>query len=178
MAGSITHGLGQWVNQELKPIVHKLPSYIKGSEHLLQRLKTTNFDPSCVSFFSCDAVLMYMNIDTSHALTVLLPFLSTLPLCTECPANAGIAALEILMRQNVFKLGDTYWKQNSGTAMGTPPGANYAKLYYVTWELKFTSNYVDNLALYCRYIDDGISLWIHNPDPTSVENLLPPFKQQ
>ena len=150
-AGSITHGLGRWVDQELKPIVHKLPSYIKSSEHLLQRLKTTNFDPSRVSFFSCDAVSMYTNIDTNHALAVLLPFLSTSPLCTECPANAIIAALEILMRQNVFKLGDTYWKQNTGTAMGTPPGANYAELYYGTWELEFTSNYVDNLALYCGY---------------------------
>jgi hypothetical protein len=53
------------------------------------------------------------------------------------------------MRQNVFKLGDTYWKQNSGTAMGTPPGANYAELYYGTWEIEFTTNFLENLALYC-----------------------------
>jgi hypothetical protein len=63
------------------------------------------------------------------------------------------------------KLGDTYWKQNSGTAMGRPPGANYAELYYGTWEIEFTKNYLDNLALYCRYIDDGIGLWIHHPGP-------------
>jgi hypothetical protein len=169
-AGSITHGLGRWVDQELKPIVHKLPSYIKSSEHLLKRLKNTNFDPSNVSFFSCDAVSMYTNIDTNHALEVLEHFLANSPLCTGCPANAVITALDILMRQNVFKLGDTYWKQNSGTAMGTPPGANYAKLYYGTWEIEFTANFLENLALYCRYIDDGIGLWIHHPDPDIDRN--------
>jgi hypothetical protein len=95
-AGSITHRLRRWVDQELKPIVHKLPSYIKSSEHLLKRLKNTNFDPSNVSFFSCNAVSMYTNIDTNHALEVLQPFLSTLPLCARCPANAIITALDIL----------------------------------------------------------------------------------
>jgi hypothetical protein len=148
-----------------KSIVHKLPSYSKSSEHLLKRLKNTNFDPSNVSFFSCDAILMYTNINTNHALEVLEPFLSTSTLCTGCPANTFITALKILMRQNVFKLGDTYWKQNSGTAMGTPPGANYDKLYCGTWVIEFTANYLDNLALYCRYIDDGIGLWIHHPYP-------------
>jgi hypothetical protein len=114
-AGSIPHGLGRWVDQELKPIVHKRTSYIKSSEHLLKRLRNTNFDPSNASFFSCNTVLMYTNIDTNYALKVLEPFLSNSPLCTGCPANAVITALDILMRQNAFKLGDTYWKQNSGT---------------------------------------------------------------
>jgi hypothetical protein len=113
---------------------------------------------------------MYTNINTNHALEVLEPFLANSPLCTGCPANAVITALDILMRQNVFKLGDTYWKQNSGTTMGTPPGANYAELYYGTWEIKFTVNFLENLALYCRYIDDGIGLWIHHPDPDIDRN--------
>jgi hypothetical protein len=169
-AGSITHGLGRWVDQELKPLVHQLPSYIRSSTHLLERLKATNFDPSNVSFFSCDAVSMYTNIDTNHALETLYPFLCTSPLCSACPADAIIAALEILMRQNVFKFGDTFWKQNTGTAMGTPPGANYAELYYGTWEINFLDNFKDHLALYCRYIDDGIGLWIHHPDPDTDRN--------
>jgi hypothetical protein len=177
-AGSITHGLGRWVDQELKPIVNKLPSYIRSSTHLLERLKSINFEPSNVSFFSCDAVSMYTNIDTTHALETLHPFLTTSPLCAGCQANAIITALEILMRQNVFKLGDTYWKQKTGTAMGTPPGANYAELYYGTWEIEFLEYFLGNLALYCRYIDDGIGLWIHHPDPDIDRNHSPPYKRQ
>jgi hypothetical protein len=62
-AGSITHGLGQWVDQELKPIVKKRPSYIRSSAHLLAWLKAINFDPLNVLFFSCDAVSMYTIFD-------------------------------------------------------------------------------------------------------------------
>jgi hypothetical protein len=36
-------------------------------------------------------------------------------------AEAIICALEIVMRNNLFKFGDTYWLQITGTAMGTPP---------------------------------------------------------
>jgi hypothetical protein len=55
---------------------------------------------------------MYTNIDTTHALVSLHPFLQTLPLSAGCLANAIIAAhLDILMQQNVFKLGDAFWKK-------------------------------------------------------------------
>jgi menaquinone-dependent protoporphyrinogen IX oxidase len=145
-AGSITHGLGRWVDQELKPIVKKLPSYIRSSAHLLERLKAINYDPSNVSLFSCDTISMYTNINTAPVLEVLHPFLRTLPLCAGCQADAITStALEIRMRQNVFKFGDTFWRQKSGTAMGTPPGANYAELYYGTWGIDFVDYSVQAL---------------------------------
>jgi hypothetical protein len=178
MAGSITHGLGRWVNQELKLIVHKLPSYIKSSKHLLKRLKNTTFDPSNVSFFSCDAVSMYTNIDTNQALEVLQPFLSTSPLCAGCPANTIITALDILMRQNVFKLGDTYWKQNSGTTMGTPPDAYYAGLYYAApgiSSLPQTTSITQHSTADTSAMASGSGSIIQTP--TLIAMLLPPSKR-
>jgi hypothetical protein len=176
-AGSITQGLGSWVDQELKPIVKKLPSYIRSLAHLLKQLKAINYNPSNVLFFSCDAVSMYNNIDTAHALEVLHPFLRTLPLCAGCQTDAITVALEIIMRQSIFKFGDTFLRQKSGTAMGTPPGANYTKLYYSTWEIDFVDYFRTSLALYCRYIDNGIGLWIHRIQTrTSTNSTLLPFK--
>jgi hypothetical protein len=58
------------------------------------------------------------------------------------------------------------------TAMDTPPGANYAELYYSTWEIEFLEYFLENLALYCRYIDNGIGLWIHHLDPNIDQNLV------
>jgi hypothetical protein len=88
-----------------------------------------------VSFFSCDAVSMYNNIDAAHALEVLHPALpqNLTTLRRGCQADSITVTFEILMRQNVFEFGDTFWRQKSGTAMGTAPGANYTKLYYCTW---------------------------------------------
>jgi hypothetical protein len=81
------------------------------------------------------------------------------------PWSCHKVTLEILMRQNVFKFGDTFWRQKTGTTMGTPLGANYARLYYGTWELCFADCFRTSLALYCHYIDDGIGLRIHHSDP-------------
>jgi hypothetical protein len=108
---------------------------------------------------------MYTIINTAQALEFLHPFFRTSPLCAGCQADAITVALEILMRQNLFKFGDTFWRQKTGTAMGTPLGANYARLYYGTWELCFADCFRTSLALYCRYIDDGIGLRIHHSDP-------------
>jgi hypothetical protein len=35
--------------------------------------------------------------------------------------DALISALEIVFRNNYFAVGNTYWKQKSGTGMGMPP---------------------------------------------------------
>jgi hypothetical protein len=136
-AGNIMHILGHWGDQELKSLVKKLPSYMKSSANLLEWLKAINFDPSDVSFLSCNTVSIHTNIDTAHALETLLHFLQTLPLFARCQANTITVALKILMRQNVFKFGNTFWRQKSGTTMATPPGSNYAELYNGTWENDF-----------------------------------------
>jgi hypothetical protein len=46
VSGSITHGLGQWLDQQLKPIVKKLASYISSFSDLKQRLQKLKFTPS------------------------------------------------------------------------------------------------------------------------------------
>ena len=165
VSGSITHGLGRWLYQALKPIVRQLPSYIASSLDLKNRLGRLNVDFSNVSLFSCDAVSMYTNIDTDHALEVIAHFLRTSPLCDGLPHAAIIAGLEILMRNNFFRFGDTFWHQRQGTAMGTPPAPPYATLYFGIHELEVVPFFAASLASYSRYIDDVFGCWIHDDDP-------------
>jgi hypothetical protein len=104
----------QTFKRTTKSIVHKLPPYIKSStQHLLELLKAINFNPSNMSFFSCkNAVSICTHINTKQVLKTLQPFLSALPLCAGCPTNAAIiTALDNLMHQNIFKLGNKFWKQ-------------------------------------------------------------------
>jgi hypothetical protein len=164
-SGSISCGLGQWLDQQLKPIVKQLPSYISSSFDLKQKLQ--QFTPSHVSMFTCDTVSMYTNINTAHALNKIAVFLQTSPLCRGCLANKIIKGIQILMGNNIFQFGDMYLIQQDGTAMGTPPPApDYATPYFGIHELETGPTFEASLAAYFCYIDGCIGLWLHHPDPS------------
>jgi hypothetical protein len=107
-----------------------------------------------------DAISMYTKIDTDHALEKIAFFLRNHALAKGLPTEAIIDGLELIMRWNIFMFGDTYWRQLTGTAMGTPPACAYATLYYAIHELDMPPHLRRCLALYKRYIDDGIGIWI------------------
>ena len=71
---------------------------------------------------------MYTNIDTEHAVSEILNFLRTSPLCH------GITTIETTIR-GLYKFGDTSWLQRTGLAMGTPPACMYATLYFAIFEM-------------------------------------------
>ena len=48
----------------------------------------------------------------------------------QFPTDFFLAALEIIMKLNVFSFDDTFWLQTSGTAMGTPAACNYATIAF------------------------------------------------
>lgn len=164
VAGSLTHGLGRWVDQQLQPLCRLLPSYLKSSLELKTQLQALTLDTPRVRFFTADASAMYTNIDTDHALEKIATFLRTSPLCTGAPTEAIIQALTIIMRRNYFKFGDTAWLQTTGTAMGTPPGCVYATLYFGIWEMEILPLFENCLPYYRRYIDDCFGVWQCHPD--------------
>ena len=63
---------------------------------------------------------MYTNIPTGPALQMISQYLARNEF-DGVPVKALVAALSLVMKNNVFTFGDTTWKQRSGTAMGTPP---------------------------------------------------------
>ena len=121
VAGSITHGIGRWLDQQLQPIVRQLPTYLKSSFQLKTDLdQLPDVNSNHMSFFTGDIVAMYPSIDIPDALRRISQFLQTSPLAIHCPKIAIISALEIIMTRNCFRFGNTYWLQLDGTAMGTP----------------------------------------------------------
>ena len=150
----------------LKRVAQKrLTTYIISSDQLVGTL-TKKFPsnlPAGCKLFSMDAIGMYSNIESSHGTYAARKFTKLfgrnihnfnfpMTFITEC--------LKVIMTENIFKFGDTYWKQTTGTAMGTSCAVNYAFLYVGLLELQELLIDVDMwLVFYGTFIDDGIGIW-------------------
>jgi hypothetical protein len=90
------------------------------------------------NIFSCDAVAMYPNIPNDPALALISDYLRA-----HHPgiAEPRIAALHIVMKNNIVQFGDTYWKQLSGTAMSISPAPPWAILFFVIHEKVFMNKW-------------------------------------
>jgi hypothetical protein len=116
--GSITYGIGPWVDKQLQPFARRLPTYLKSSRDLLGKLSSRRLSRH-TRLFTMDATSMYTNINTDHAFQTIAAFLARQP---DCYNHAAIiVVLEIVMRYCYFTFGDTCWHQIQGTAMGAPP---------------------------------------------------------
>jgi hypothetical protein len=175
VCGSLLDGLGRLVDKILQPYFKTTPSAIKNSISLKDILMELPALPTTARFFTCDAVSMYTNIDTNHAIPVITHFLQHQTLhATLHERNAALEGLELIMRNNVFQFGDTHWLQLNGTAMGVSPSCVYATLYFAVHEATILRRYPE-LYFYKRYIDDVIAIWI--PQLLHDENRWQLFQQ-
>ena len=160
VSGSILFGLGKWVDYILQDLIKQYPTYfpfyIQSSTELVQQLKHLDLPRNC-SIFTADAVSMYTNIETTHALTMFKTFFESFS--KHAIHDGLLPALEIIMRHCVFTFDDKFWVQLSGTAMGAPPAPMYATIYFAIHEQNIIPEYNQNLIFYRRFIDDTIGIW-------------------
>ena len=118
--------------------------------------------PEKAKLGTIDANSMYTNIDSKHAIKVIAnwfeTFSSELPL--NFPSNLIIKVLNVVMHNNIFQFGDTWWKQKIGTAMGTSCACIYSTIYYAYHERTLLlEKYKNNIIYYKRFIDDIFLIW-------------------
>ena len=120
-SGSLLHALGVWIDIKFQTVAAKQKTYFKSSFDLKKELLQLHLPPGA-KLFTADAVSMYTNIQTAPALREIAQYLRRherdFP---EVPINTLIDTLRLVMVNNIVHFGDTFWKQLSGCAMGTPP---------------------------------------------------------
>lgn len=172
---SLPHGLGKWVTEKLHPIQQAQDSYFKDSFELKKLLDETELPPNALLFTS-DAKSMYTNIKTTPALETIGAFLRNERHSLDTlEVSALTEALHLVFHNNMFKLGDTFWLQTSGTAMGTPPAPPWATIFYALHERNMVPRWQKHVLLYKRFIDDVIGVWLVDPDPQRNEQLWTEF---
>jgi hypothetical protein len=178
--GCVLHGVGRWLDCQLQLICKDIQYRISSSAALVTQLKQLDRLPKNARLFTCDAQSMYTNIDTKVAIKLIADYLrspSSPCYCLGIGIDAVIKALEIVMSHNVFKFGDTYWLQQRGTAMGTPPAPMFATLFFAILEMGFIHLFKTLLTFYGRYIDDGFGIWTPHDPSTARENFKKGFNE-
>ena len=164
--GSLLEHLGKYLDVQLQKIIKILPWIIRSTTFFLQDIRQHNFPPT-VRLFTADAISMYTNIDTNHALQVISSFLrSDHFIQLKCQHNLQIKTetvidgLAILMKNNLFTFNGEVYHQLTGTAMGTAPAPAYATLYFWIHENMILAPFLQGpLYFYGRYIDDIVGAW-------------------
>ena len=150
--------LSKWVDVQLQRVVHLCPGYLKDSRSFLTKLQALDKLPPTAMILTADAVSMYTNINTEHALATLENWLTRhendLP--PGFPTQMVLEATKLVMHNNVFQFDDTFWLQLTGTAMGSNLAVMYATIYYSEKEeTEVLPAMRDFLLLYGRLVDDS-----------------------
>ena len=135
--GSLLHPLGIRIDRKLQTLAKQQESYFRNSYELRQQLCSTTYPPNA-KLFTANAVSMYTNIPTNTAIMLIAKHIrKSVPEERPKQNEALIAALKLVMLNNIFSFGDMTFKQLNGTAMGTPPAPPYATIYYGLHEKNF-----------------------------------------
>jgi hypothetical protein len=169
-SGSLLFALGKWVDDKLKIFAHRQPAYFKISQDLHKMLSAMVIPPHTF-FFTADAESMYTNIDTNRAIAYISSYIRDHAAEFEFySVQALIEALKIVMKNSIFTLCDTYWRQDACTAMGTPPAPQWTNIFYALCENQFVPQFFPNLIFYKRFIDDVIGLWTITDSATNTDS--------
>jgi len=155
-----------WIDLKMKELLPIIPSYIKDSREFLTDIKTLTLPPNS-KIFTADATAMYTNIDTATGIKAIKDILHQYNNQIDAlfPREFFLSCLEIVMENNIFTFGDSFWIQTQGTAMGTPAAPLYSILTFGLHENnKIITQFKNNLFYYKRYIDDVFGIWIDTPD--------------
>lgn len=130
----LSHGLGKWVSEMFIPIQKAQPSSLQDSFALKILLDDSEL-PHNAQLFTASATSMYTFIKTVPALASIKKYIDEgVSSLTEKEKEALHAAMALVFNNNLFKFGDAFIRQCSGTAMGTAPAPPYPTIFYAIHE--------------------------------------------
>jgi hypothetical protein len=120
--GSFAEIFSKWLDHQMKKLLPTFSkTYLKDSFAILNDVRDLGPLPPQAKLFTADAVSMYTNIDTPHAMDTFKQWFATFPdeIPQDFPKDLFLLVLELVMKNNIFQFDDTFWLQLHGTAMGT-----------------------------------------------------------
>ncbi|XP_036362142.1 uncharacterized protein LOC118765009 [Octopus sinensis] len=128
-----THCLSNFLDTLLKPFLKHIKNYVRDDIDMLNHLpKTVNEKTLLVSF---DVINLYSNIPHTLGIEAITFWLNnySFELPTRIKKELIIEGLRFIFENNYFIFDNNFYRQRSGTAMGTRTAPSFANLFGFDW---------------------------------------------
>jgi len=151
-----TEKISKYVDYHLQDHVTKLPSYLKDSTDLINKLSKIEHVPNNAVFVTMDVKSLYTNIPNQQGIYAVRETLMNWPnLATVITTFLGL-----LLTMNNFIFNGLFYLQTKGCAMGTKCAPSYANIFMGKFEKDHLYPRLKGKCLtYLRYIDDIFLIW-------------------
>ena len=153
----ITSQICKLIDLIIKPVLYKTKTYLKDSQHLIQKCEDLNFNDSNLFLYTMDFESLYTNLNKADVVNTITGYIGDYLDTKYITTIAFRAILSIIFDLNVFsyknKKGEImYFKQINGIAMGCICGPSVASLFVFVLEEKWLK--IHKPLYYGRFIDD------------------------
>ena len=151
----------------MQPLAQKVKSYIKDTNHFLNKIKKLGSLPDGAILCTMDVVGLYPNIPHGEGLDSLRRFLETRD-NKQISSDTLTELAEVVLKKNIFEFDEKTFKQKRGTAIGTKLAPPYAILFMADFEKKMLESFEKKPMIWWRYIDDEFFIWEHGEESLKV----------
>lgn len=171
---SVLEPLSQFCDFFLRPIVQRMPAYLKDTREVLNLINNMDFDPDREILIGLDIESLYTNIPQLETLRVIENILFAEEWEYQTPRSVVLCLAELALTRNFFQYKDTIYLQCHGTSMGSSFAPSLASPYVSHFEnenvYSETNPFLDHIRVWKRYIDDVLLIW--RGDRTTAERFL------
>ena len=147
----------------LKPLLQKIPSYLKDTTHFIHNLSYIGTLAPGSMLYSIDVNSLCTNIPHADGVAACRAFFNKHNIQSDIATDIPIL-IDFILKHNTFTFNDKYYLQANGTAMGTKMAPAYAIIFMESVENSFISSFPLKKTVYYRYIDDIFMIWTHGID--------------
>ena len=165
--GFYTENISSFLDYQLQPLAQKVKSYIKDTNHFLNKIKKLGRLPDGAILCTMDVVGLYPNILHGEGLASLRRFLETRD-NKQISSDTLTELAKVVLKNNIFEFDEETFKQNPGTAIGTKFASPYSILFMADFEEKILESFEKKPMIWWRYIDDIFFIWEHGAESLKV----------
>ena len=157
---SESYRIAEFLDFYLKKVSMTHDSYIKNSQHFVQKISNMKVPPQAL-LVTMDVESLYTNISTNDGLLAVEIKLRELNDDT-IPIDHILELLRISLDRNDFRFGHDTFLQTLGCAMGKKFAPNYANIFMAKLEEEVLERFPLKPLAFSRYLDDIFMIWPHS----------------